>query len=418
MTDAASRPLGRYRVVELPGAVTAQFGKAFADLGAEVIKVEPPGGDCARSLPPFAETGKSREISLYWAAYAAGKQSVTADIESDAGRELIRSLAACSDVVTESFLPGYLTGIGLGFDDLKRINPGLVMTSISSFGQTGPYADRRGSDLLHFAMSGYLYMTGPPDGRPLKPSAPYQTFFHASMQAMAATMLALRQRRRTGRGAHVDQAMRDTGMWMLTHTYQFWDMLRVNLKRQGATRDMGGLLRLPSIWKASDGYVVWLFQTGHIGGQRMRMLVEWMAAEAMAPEWMLATEWETLDLISAGAEVSRGLAKMFAAFFATKTKAELFDWALARGVMLAPVQTLADVSSDVQLAAREAWFESKVAPEVPPARMPGTPVRMSAAGWEPRGDAPDPGQHNRDVYGRLLGLDPVDLIISDATGAV
>ncbi|HEY8838169.1 MAG TPA: CoA transferase [Dehalococcoidia bacterium] len=269
MTDDASRPLGRYRVVELPGAVTAQFGKAFADLGAEVIKVEPPGGDCARSLPPFAETGKSREISLYWAAYAAGKQSVTADIESDAGRELIRSLAACSDVVAESFPPGYLTGIGLGFDDLKRINPGLVMTSISSFGQTGPYADRRGSDLLHFAMSGYLYMTGPPDGRPLKPSAPYQTFFHASMQAMAATMLALRQRRRTGRGAHVDQAMRDTGMWMLTHTYQFWDMLRVNLKRQGATRDMGGLLRLPSIWKASDGYVVWLFQTGHIGGQRM-----------------------------------------------------------------------------------------------------------------------------------------------------
>jgi len=82
------------------------------------------------------------------------------------------------------------------------------------------------------------------------------------------------------------------------------------------------------------------------------------------------------------------------------------------------VQTLADVSNDVQLAAREAWFESKVAPEVPPARMPGTPVRMSAAGWEPRGDAPDPGQHNRDVYGRLLGLDPVDLIISDATGAV
>src|SRR5438477_238233 len=124
MADGTDRPLGRYRVIELAGPVPMHCGKLFADLGAEVIKVEPPRGG------------------------------------------------------------------------------------------------------------------------PIKPSAPYQTWFHAGTQAAAATLLALRQRRRTGHGAHVDQAMRDTGIWMLTHTYQFWDMLGVNLTRQGASRDMGGVLRL------------------------------------------------------------------------------------------------------------------------------------------------------------------------------
>src|SRR3712207_5523356 len=196
----APRPLAAYRVVELPGAPQLAAGKAFADLGADVIKVEPPGGDPARGLPPVARAEDNSEHGLYWAAYSLGKRSVTADLETEAGRERVRRLIGTADVVIESFAPGALDGYGLGYERLRRENPGLILTSITPFGQTGPYAGRQGSDLVQLAMSGYLYMTGPRGGTPIKPSAPYQTYLHGSMQAVAATLLALRQRRRTGAG--------------------------------------------------------------------------------------------------------------------------------------------------------------------------------------------------------------------------
>jgi len=415
---ARERPLGGYRVIELPGAESALFGKTFADLGADVIKVEPPGGDPARSLPPFAPDG----TSLYWAAYAAGKRSVTAAIETDAGRDLLRRLAVVADIVAGALPAAWLDAPGDLGTELMRANPALVLVAISPFGQHGPYAGWRGSDLVQFALSGYLYMTGPPDGAPLKPSAPYQTWFHGCMHAVAAALLALRARRKDGRGALIDQAMRDTGLWMLTHTTQFWDLLGMNLKRQGASRDMGGVLRLPSVWKARDGYIVWMFQTGHIGGERVRLLVEWMADHGMAPDWLQALRWEEFDLLTAPPEMHARLTATFAAFFATKTKAELFAWALPRGVMLAPVQTLADVATDPQLEARGAWrpYAGVEGAEqaAKPARVPGPPVRMSGARWEPRGPAPAVGQHNARVYGNLLGLSADTLATLAAAGTI
>ena len=377
-------PLAGVRVLELPGAPHLPAGKAFADLGAEVIKVEPPGGDPARSLPPLARTGDGGATSLYWAAYMIGKRSVTADLTSDEGRALVRRLAAGADVLIESFAPGTLDSLGLGYTQLSAENPRLVLTSVTPFGQTGPYAGRLGSDLVQFAMSGYLYMTGPLDGTPIKPSAPYQSYLHGSMQAVAGTLLALRQRRITGRGAHVDQAMRDTGMWMLTHTYQFYDLLGVNLHRYGSQRDMGGAVRLPNVYRCRDGYVVWLFQTGHIGGKNTAALVEWMLAEGQAPDWLLDQDWMTFELITAGQELVGRLAQVFGAFFATKSKHDLLEWALPRGVMLAPVQTLRDVLDDTQLAARESWREVKPPGAQTPVRIPGPPIRLGLGAWEPR----------------------------------
>jgi benzylsuccinate CoA-transferase BbsE subunit len=417
--DAAEeRPLGGCRVVELPGAEPALFGKTFADLGAEVIKVEPPDGDPGRTLPPFAPDGSS----LYWGAYAAGKWSVTAALKTDAGRDLLHRLAVVADIVVGALPAGWLEAPGGLGAELVDANPALVLVAISPFGQRGPYASWRGSDLVQFALSGYLYMTGPPDGAPLKPSAPYQTWFHGCMHAVAATLLALRARRKDGRGALIDQAMRDTGLWMLTHTCQFWDLLGVNLKRQGASRDMGGVLRLPSVWRARDGYIVWMFQTGHIGGERMRLLVEWMAAHGMAPDWLQEIRWDEFDLLTALPEMHARLTAAFAAFFATKTKAELFTWALPRGVMLAPVQTLSDVAADPQLAARGAWRPyAGIVGAAPPAagtRMPGPPVCMSGARWEPRGPAPALGAHNARVYGGLLGLSADAIAALAAAGAI
>ena len=378
----APRPLGAYRVLELPGAPSLPAGKTFADLGADVIKVEPPGGDPARGLPPRIDGAAETEPGLYWSAYSLGKRFLTADLETDAGRAAVARLARDADVVIESYTPGTLARYGLGYDELRALNPGLVLTSITPFGQDGPLAGYKGSDLVQFAMGGYLNMTGPKDGTPIKPSAPYQTWLHGSMQAVSGTLLALRRRRLTGQGAHVDQAIRDTVPWMLTHTYQFWDLLRVNLTRHGSQRDMGGAVRLPNVYRCADGYVVWLFQTGHVGGRGTEALVRWMVAEGMAPDWLAEQDWQTFDLISSGQHMVGTLAETFGAFFATRRKAELLEWALPRGVMLAPVQTVQDVLADAQLAARGAWRTIELGGRR--ARVPGPPIRLSEGAWEPR----------------------------------
>ena len=331
-----------------------------------MIKVEPPGGDLARALPPRSPSG----AGLFWEAYSGGKRSVTADLGVPEGRDLVRRLIATADVVLESYEPGLLDRYDLGYEQLRAENPGLVLTSITPFGQTGPFAQWKGSDLVQFAMGGYLYMTGEKDGTPIKPSAPYQTWLFASMHAVTGTLLALRQRKRTGLGAHVDEAMRDTGMWMLTHTYQFWDLMGINLHRHGSQRDIGGAVRLPYLFRCLDGYVVWMFMTGQ-RAYTTRSLVGWMDEHGMAPDWLKEQNWDTFDLVTAPAGMAEELAETFAAFFATKSKAELLEWALASGVMLAPMQTLRDLLGDRQLASRQSWRSTTVAGSEQQCSSPG-----------------------------------------------
>lgn len=401
------RPLGHYRVVELPGLAPLIAGKTFADLGADVIKLEPPEGDAARALPPFVAGGDDAGASLLWAAYSLGKRGVTAALDTAEGRDIARRLIATADVVIEAGEPGTLERLGLGFETLRAASPGLVLTSLTPFGQTGPHAGWRGSDLVQAAKGGYMNMTGPGDGPPLKPSAPYQTQFHGGMHAVAATLLALRQRRRTGRGAHVDVAIRDTGVWMLTHTYQFWDMLRINLRRQGSARDMGGgAVRLRSVYQTLDGYLVWMFIPGHIGGQSIADIVTWMASHDAAPGWLREIDWMNLDVLRGDPALLPRLQDAFAAFFATRTKAELLQFALAHRVMMAPVQTLRDLIDDPQLAARGAWRETSIAGAM--MRVPGPPAHLSDATWEPRGPAHGLGEHNSEIYGEL-GIDAATL---------
>lgn len=399
----AERPLGHYRVVELPGAVSLAAGKTFADLGAEVIKVEPPGGDPARLLPPFADLGEGRAASLYWEAYSWGKRSISADLDTAAGREAVRRLAANADVIIESFPPGTLEAMGLGYEALRAVNPGLVLTSITPFGQTGPYRDWKGSDIVHFAMGGYLYMTGPKGGLPIKPSMPYQSWQFGCQHAVSGTLIALRQRKNTGQGAHVDEAIRDTGVWMLSNTYQFWDLLKINLQRYGAQRDIGGAVRLPNVFRCADGYVIWLFQSGQ-RGKDTAALVEWMKLHEMAPEWLQEIDWEQFDLLEVPPEVPVQLAEVFAAFFETKKKLDLLEWAVESGVMLAPVQSLDDLLRDRQLATRETWRKMSY-PGRGDVLIPGPPIRLGAGTWEPRGTAPAPGADNDAIY-RELGLEP------------
>ena len=214
------RPLEGLKVVELARILAGPWaGQLLADLGAEVIKVERPGaGDDTRHWgPPFAEDG----AAAYFHACNRGKQSVAIDLESAAGQSQVRALAAEADVLIENFKVGGLARYGLDYPALSALNPGLVYCSITGFGQTGPYASRAGYDFIIQGMGGAMSLTGEPDGAPQKSGVAYADLF-TGLYATVAILAALRERDRTGRGAHVDMALLDCQVGVLANQALNW----------------------------------------------------------------------------------------------------------------------------------------------------------------------------------------------------
>ena len=202
MSGTPGRPgsaLAPYRVIDMSEGGFNWCGKALADLGADVIKVEPPGGSPTRRRGPFVNDEPGPENSLFWWSFCSNKRGVVIDIESEGGRERLRRLIEGADVLVESFQPGYLDGLGLGYEALSRAHPGLVYTSITPYGQTGPYAQYKASDLTASAMGGLSYLCGDQSRPPVRISAP-QCEFLAGAQGAAGTMTALWERARSGMG--------------------------------------------------------------------------------------------------------------------------------------------------------------------------------------------------------------------------
>ena len=267
--------LSPYRVLDLTDESGFLTGRILADLGADVIKVEPPGGDPARRIAPYYHDEPDPEKSLYWFAFNANKRGVTIDLEAPAGREQFAALVATADIVVESFAPGRMEALGFGFDALQRINPRCILVSISPFGQTGPYRDYKAPDIVAWALGGHMSICGPPEGPPYHVSHHSLACLLAGGDAAVGAMVALHQRLRSGRGQHVDVAIRDS---VVQSTYQIlatWDM-------QGVNRLMGQrplALNFPWTWPCKDGHVVNVIWSGNRGNERTGPLFAWMAAE-------------------------------------------------------------------------------------------------------------------------------------------
>lgn len=189
--------LAGYRVLDLADDKGLYCGKLLADLGADVIKVEPPGGDRTRLVPPFYHDEMHPEKSLSFLYLNANKRSLTLDLAGSEGKAAFQRLVATADVVLETFTPGYLDGLGLGYKGLRDINPRLIMTSITGFGQTGPYRHFQSCDIVAQAMGGLMYVTGYAEDPPNLIGA-RQAYYLASIHAALGTLVALYYRERTG----------------------------------------------------------------------------------------------------------------------------------------------------------------------------------------------------------------------------
>src|SRR4030042_1595659 len=252
-----SRPEGflpKYRVLDLADEKGAYCGKLLADLGAEVIKIEPPCGDKTRLRGPFFKNEVHPEKSLFFLYFNTSKGSITLDIEDPAGQEIFKKLVKKADVVVESFPVGYLASLGLDYPRLKKINPKLVMTSITPYGQKGPLSNYKAEDINIFAMSGYMQLVGEPDQAPLVLGGE-QTFYPGSQYAAVGTMAALFYRDGvSGKGQHVDVSMQEAmiSYWQEQTPVPMWQKTQENNTRVGA---MDAMVTPCGLYPCKDGWI-------------------------------------------------------------------------------------------------------------------------------------------------------------------
>ena len=221
-----------FRVLDLTDEKGFLCGKILADLGADVIKVEKPGGDPSRRMGPFWHDMASPEKSLYWFAYNSNKRGITLNIETVDGRAIFQKLVKTSDFVIESFSPGQMEKLGLGYSALNNIRNGIILTSISPYGQQGPYRDYKSSDMVLMGMAGMLYLTGDADRPPVNISIP-QAYLLAGADAAVGTMIAYYHRKMAGEGQHVDISIQQSMAWFLAAAIPHWELNEIILERVG-----------------------------------------------------------------------------------------------------------------------------------------------------------------------------------------
>lgn len=395
--------LSPYRVLDLTDERGILCGKILADLGADVLQIEPPGGSTARRIGPFYQDEVHPERSLFWWSYAANKRSITLDISTADGQALLKRLVQSADFLLESAAPGTMAGLGLGYADLAAMNPGLIVVSITPFGQQGPYAAYQAPDLVGMGLAGFMHVTGDPDRPPLRVGFP-QFYLHGSGAAASGAMMAHAQRVLTGQGQHVDASCQEAVCRALASAPQIYAIEGSVIARQGSYRQTGADTFMRITWPCKDGFVNFQFSGGASSGGSVNSFIRWMAEEGMGDSYM-----ESLDFVGLGygmvtKELLDRVVPPVERFLMSHTKQELFDGAIQRRILLFPVATPRDILQNPQLHARD-YFQTVQHPDFEtPLTMLGPFVRASAAPLQLRRLAPQLGQHNSDIYVTELGL--------------
>lgn len=402
--------LSPYRVLDLTDEKGLLAGKILADLGADVIKVEPPGGDPSRNIGPFYHDEPDPEKSLYWFAYNANKRGVTLDIKTSDGQQIFRRLIETADFVIESFPPGVMDSLGLDYNSLDQAKPGIIMVSITPFGQKGPYRDYKTSDIVSMAMGGLAYMMGEPDRPPLRVSFP-QAFLHASAEAAVGAMIALYHRELNGEGQHVDVSIQASLPIVTVNDVPFWELNEVILKRAGIYRTgLTAGARQRQLWQCKDGAVIFYILGGQAASKSNRALAKWMEDNGIADDFLKGMDWDAFDMGKGGQELQDRLESYIAPFFKNKTKGELYDAALRLKMGLCPVFTSKDLIESSQLEDRNFWSEVEHKELADNILYPGVFAQLSQTPMQIYRRAPLIGEHNKEIYIKELGYSREQLI--------
>ena len=384
--------LAAYRAIDLTAEIGGLSTMVLAGLGADVIRVEPPGGHPTRRRGPMLRD--DQESSLYWAQMNAGKRSITLDLDDETDRQRLRRLCETADFLFESDAPGAMSTRGLGYDDLHELAPQLIYVSITPFGQSGPKSMWAASDLIGHVAGGLSSLVGDPDRAPLRPSVE-QAYNITALNAGSAAMIALHARHVSGRGQHVDVSMQAAMANTLGNARLYYEMDGIITKRAGGARAFADqATRI--IYPCADGYVAFVRVPAS-----MPRLHRWMSAEGVEPRFD-AERWAGIsiagDNLPSEDEV-RELETEIEAFFGAHGAQSLYESGQHHGVMICPVNTMQDIVDSPQLAGRE-FFDHVDDPALGPLKVPGAPLKLSATPWQTR-PAPTLGQHNDEILQTL-----------------
>jgi len=414
--QTAESLLEGYRGLDLTDEKGFLCGRILADLGAKVIKIEPPQGDPARKLAPFYQDIPHPERSLYWFAYNVNKKGITLNIETRDGQELFMRLVETADFLLESFSPGYLEGLGLGYSKLSEVNPHLVVTSITPFGHSGPYRDYKASDITLMAMGGFMYMIGEPERAPLRISCD-QVYLHAASEAAVATIVALYHRGISGEGQHIDVSAQASLITSTVNAIPFWELNQVILGRAGCYRVGLTTARQRQLWECKDGYVIFYIAGGAFGAQSNAALVDWLDSEGLADDFVKGIDWGSFDMATATQEVQEHLEKLASLLFERYTSTQLYEQAIKRGLPLCPVSTPKEIIENPQLKARGYWVKVRHDELGESFSYPGLFVKYLTAPCQYH-RAPLIGEHNREIYQGELGLSEEQLVTLKQAGVI
>ena len=412
-SDNTPAALDDIRVLDLAGEIGQYCTKLLADLGADVIKIEPPEGDPVRDLPPFYHDEPGPDKSLYWLNLNTNKRSATLSIADAEGRKLLEKLVATADVVVESFEPGYLDGLGLGYEGLTKIKPEIILTSVTGFGQTGPHAHFKAPDIVGVAMGGIMWLAGDPQDPPNVP--PWrQGYISASIQAAAGTMMAIYHRDVHGEGQHVDVSMQEALSIAQETAMQYWDMLQQLRNRTGAGTILP--ISIPGIgpYECRDGWVYGF--VGTPGGAPWSDLLQWMidegAAEDLAEEpyhdfcmnlnmRFLTSLMQDPASLGDKIKIMSHVEQVLRRFVADKGKWDVYEGAQRKRLLFGIVSTPEDIANNPQLQHRK-WLTPIEHPELQDTlSYPGPPYRLSETPWAIRRRPPLLGEHNSEIYSDL-----------------
>ena len=423
--------LSGYRMLDLTDEKGLFCGKLLGDMGADVIKIERPGGDPARSIGPFYKDKPDPERSLFWFYTNLNKRGITLNLETEDGRDIFKRLVEGAHFVIESYQPGYLASLGLGYPQLERINPALVMTSITPFGQTGPYAHHKATDITLMAMGGLLRALGDPDRPPVRLSQP-QAFFLGGIHGALGSVMAHYYRQSSGEGQHVDVSCQDAVILALLILAEYWDILKINYRREGGhvvrmrPPPLGPLLRR-QLFRCKDGVVLGYLGGGAQAGQVLssQALTAWANSLGYALE-LKDYDWTKVDMGTVPQSEMSRLQDTIQTFLLTRTKAEIMEKSVERAILMMSATDARDLLESPQFKAREFFVEVEH-PEltsvnsVEPGQAitcPGFPVKVNSLPCRVQRCPPLLGEHNEEVYIGELGFTREELARLKANGVI
>ena len=394
-------------VIDLTHCIAGPYcTRLLAGFGADVLKVEPPGGERGRRMGPFYQDQLGPDSSLPFAYLNAGKSSVTLNLKTEAGRDILMSLLPETDVMVENFAPRVLPSLGLHYEALREIAPHLVMVSISNFGQTGPYRDYKAADIVEYALGGLMYIFGAYDREPLK-HAFNQAQFKAGTDAASATLMALYHQRMTGgrsggAGQQVDVSIQEavaSGLRDVVNNYTYTGAIR---RRQ--PNHSGDLQRLRA---TADGYL--LPNPGLGGGLNWDSFVEFLGL----PE----IDDDRFRTPSARLVNAEELGRILDGYFIQQNKYERFYGSHERRFIFGVVQSPEEAMNDPQFVHR-GFFEKQEHPGMGTLVFPGAPFMLEGTPWDAGLPSPTAGQHNEEVLGGRLGFSRVEQAELRSQGAI